>query len=244
MSKTRIFQKTNLEVGQTIELDDKNFGHAIRVLRLKEGDPLTIFNGEGGEFLAKISQITKKTAFAQLTELLKINIESPLNIWLDQGISRGDKMDLTIQKATELGVKKIIPMFTERCGVKLTGERLDKKLSHWQSVAISAAEQSGRTKIPEVVTAIDFRNFIENEKTLQKYILNPKSSTTTKSLKIDQKDPIVLAIGPEGGFSNQEIQIAEMHNFFSLSLGPRVLRTETAGIAAILALQTIFGDIG
>jgi 16S rRNA (uracil1498-N3)-methyltransferase len=153
---TRIFQSVPLAEHSLIELDESAHHHLAHVLRAKVGDEIIVFNGEGGEYTAIVQSITKKNITAQLNNFISRNAESALDLWLAQGISRGEKMDYTIQKAVELGVKKIIPLFTERCNVKLSEEKKQKRWQHWRSIIIHACEQSGRTSIPELVLPVDF----------------------------------------------------------------------------------------
>ncbi|MGJ8692974.1 MAG: 16S rRNA (uracil(1498)-N(3))-methyltransferase [Thalassotalea sp.] len=242
MRNIRIYQQTAIELATTIPLDDNAFGHLIRVLRLSEGDEFTIFNGDGYDYLAKIVNSSKKSADANIIEKTKINTESPLNIHLGQGISRGDRMDFTLQKSVELGVSTITPLFTERCGVKLNKERLTKKVEQWQKIVISACEQSGRTTVPEVKFPVTLEQWLGEETTALKLNLHPRALHSIMSLPAEN-NRVRLLIGPEGGLSDDEINIATAANFIDVLLGPRVLRTETAALTAITALQCRFGDL-
>lgn len=240
----RIFQNIFLNVGAEISLDQAASHHLINVLRVKLNDFLIIFNGSGGEFSAKIIAITKKIVQVKIGEFISREAESPLNICLIQGISRGEKMDFTLQKSVELGVKKIIPVFTERCNVKLDFSRLEKKWQHWQNIIISACEQSGRNFVPvlekpkKLFICLNELELFEN-----KFILVPTATAYLKKQKIASNANIALLIGSEGGLTETEIHFAETINFQPIALGPRILRTETAALVAIAALQTLAGDL-
>jgi 16S rRNA (uracil1498-N3)-methyltransferase len=238
---TRIYQATPLAINTSITLDEKASHHLSRVLRANVGDVLTLFNGEGGEFEAVITQITKKNVLVDIKQFHAREVESPLQIHLAQGIARGEKMDFIVQKAVELGVTHIIPLITERCNVRLDNEREEKRLQHWQSVATSACEQSGRNRIPHISAPQLLPNWLTQVKTDYRFVLTPHVQT---KLTKENTSPsaITLLIGPEGGLSEQEIQLATTHHFTALNLGPRVLRTETATVAAVTVLQFAFGD--
>jgi 16S rRNA (uracil1498-N3)-methyltransferase len=243
MSSPRIYQNNPLVAHSPFRLDEKGSHHVARVLRHKIGDHLTLFNGKGGEYLSEITQIDKKYVFVNILEYRPLTIESPLELYLAQGISRGEKMDYTIQKAVELGVKKIIPLLTERCTVKLDEDRKKKRLDHWQSIIISACEQSGRNTLPEIMLPQSFENGLTAFDADVLLVLSPKGSKTLTDLTIQTDQRILLLIGPEGGLTDHEIKQAELNQFLSLHLGPRILRTETAAIAAMTALQCYFGDM-
>jgi len=253
MRNPRIYLDQTLTSNETISLSDDAFGHIVRVLRLKDGDSVTIFNGQEynkqlGEFQAKLINVTKKRAEVVIGEFITKNNESPLNIHLGQGISPGDRMEYTLQKSVELGVNTITPLFTERCGVKLSGERLQKRIEQWQKIIISACEQSGRCAVPIVKPAIHIDEWLVQQSNALKLNLHPKAQHSIMNLPADylsEDDARVrLLIGPEGGLNDDEIAKANEHNFVDVLLGPRVLRTETAALTAITALQCRFGDIG
>ncbi|MFC1749958.1 16S rRNA (uracil(1498)-N(3))-methyltransferase [Pseudomonadota bacterium] len=194
----RIYTPSPLSSGNTVELDDNAFNHSVRVLRLKQGAPVVLFNGEGGEFSAELSDVQKKRAFATVDQHIDRESESPLHITLGQCISRGEKMDYTIQKAVELGVNRIIPLFSERCGVKLKQDRLDKKVEHWRGVVISACEQSGRNRIPEVGQPQTLDNWLQTNEASLKLVLAPTSDQSLRTLSAPENH-LSLLIGPEGG---------------------------------------------
>jgi len=247
MRNPRIYQNTPLAVNETITLNEDAFGHTVRVLRLKEGDTVTLFNGQEnqgkyGDFQCELTQVTKKSAQVIIKSFTEKNIESPLNIHLGQGVSRGDRMDFTLQKSVELGVNTITPLFTERCGVKLTGERLQKKIDQWQKIVISACEQSGRCIVPVVKPALHLTDWLAQTTSALKLNLHPKAQHSIMNLPQDN-DRVRLLIGPEGGLNDDEIIQANGSGFIDVLLGPRVLRTETAALTAITALQCRYGDI-
>lgn len=243
MSNPRIFQAEALSVGTKITLSDEAFGHTVRVLRLKIDDNITLFNGDGNDYQARLSDVTKKLAIVDIISKELLYNESPLNIHLGQGISRGDRMDFTLQKSVELGVNTITPLFTERCGVKLNAERIEKKRQQWQKIVISACEQSGRAKVPEVLEPISLQQWLEQDTAALKINLHPRAEHSIMTLPM-HADRVRLLIGPEGGLTEQEIAEADTANYTEVLLGPRVLRTETAALTAITALQCKFGDLG
>ena len=243
MANPRIYQASIYTLHETVKLSDDAFGHLIRVLRLKEGDQVVLFNGEEAfQYQAKLINVSKKQAYAEILTKDVIDNESPLNIHLGQGISRGDRMDFTLQKSVELGVNTITPLFTERCGVKLNAERLEKKRQQWQKIVISACEQSGRASIPVVAEPMLLVDWLKQETSALKINLHPKAQHSIMSLPMENTR-VRLLIGPEGGLSDEEISQANENDFVDVLLGPRVLRTETAALTAITALQCRFGDL-
>lgn len=243
MPTPRIFQALPLQVGETLtlSLDAAHYLGAVR--RVREGDPIIIFNGEGGEHQAQVITIKKEKFTVCIGAYQEVKTESSLEIQLAQGVARGEKMDFIIQKAVELGIKKIIPLFTERSNVKLDADRGSKRQQHWQAVAISACEQSGRAFVPTVSLPLHFSTWLKGFQGLG-LTLSPYSKNKSADLNLTSHSVVTLLIGPEGGLSETEVQMAEQQHFTSLNLGPRILRTETASLAAITALQTRFGDLG
>ncbi|MFT4871760.1 MAG: 16S rRNA (uracil1498-N3)-methyltransferase [Colwellia sp.] len=243
MANPRIYQASIFTLHETVKLSDDAFGHLIRVLRLKEGDQVVVFNGEEAfQYQAKLINVSKKQAYAEILTKDVVDNESPLNIHLGQGISRGDRMDFTLQKSVELGVNTITPLFTERCGVKLNAERLEKKRQQWQKIVISACEQSGRARVPVVAQPMLLVDWLKQETSALKINLHPKAQHSIMSLPMENTR-VRLLIGPEGGLSDEEISQANENDFVDVLLGPRVLRTETAALTAITALQCRFGDL-
>ena len=242
MRVPRIYEPQPLSAGAVLTLGEDGANHVGRVLRMQTGQELMLFNGQGGQYPATILEVGKKQVQVQLAELDPSEVESPLHIHLGQVISRGDKMEFTIQKSVELGVNTITPLFSERCGVKLNGERLDKKLEQWQKIAISACEQCGRNRIPEIRPAMELAAWLAEPTEELKLNLHPRAPYSINTLP-EPSHGIRLLIGPEGGLSTAEIEQAREQGFADMLLGPRVLRTETAGLTAITALQCRFGDL-
>lgn len=240
MRFNRFFQNIRLALNQIIQLDQNATNHITNVLQLPINDKIIVFNGQGGEFLCSIKNVSKKTVEVLVEKYQEINNESPLKIHLMQGISRGEKMDLVIQKTVELGVNEITPIITERCGVQLSNDRWQKKFEHWNKIIISACEQCGRNIIPILHPVTQLKDSAENIQSQTKLMLHPFKSQQLSTLE-PSKEATVL-IGPEGGFSEKETELAKQNGFQSIQLGPRILRTETAGIACISALQTLWGD--
>jgi len=243
MRLTRIYSAEPLEIGSSVFLDTRGSNHLLRVLRLKNADFLVVFDGQGHEFLAEIIATTKQLAQILIKETVPSIAESPLSIHLGQAISRGEKMDYTLQKAVELGVKTITPLFTERGGVKLTAERVDNKLGHWQQIIISACEQSGRSYLPRIAAPQLLSNWLKERQEGCKLLLHPGAEKHLKTIAPSDHH-ICLLVGPEGGFSDNEVILAQQSGFETINLGPRILRTETAAPAAITALQCFWGDMG
>lgn len=244
MRLTRAFVDMPLSVGRRIALPDDAAAHLVRVLRLGEGDACVLFNGDGHDYDAKLLSANKRGAEAEIVAARAIDNESPLRIVLLQGVARGEKMDLILQKATELGVSAIVPVLAERTEVKLDAQRSEKRVAHWRSVIVSACEQSGRARIPELAApaALAAAAGTAAPEAL-KLILDPGGERTVSSLPEPAQAGVVVAIGPEGGWSPRDRDILRAAGFSGLRLGPRVLRTETAGLAAIAALQARFGDL-
>lgn len=241
MKSTRIYQAINLNSECEITLDKSASNHLLRVLRLKDNENFTLFNGDGYEYLATLS-VNGKSAIAKINKRITTDNESPLKIHLFQGISKGDRMDFAIQKAVELGVSQITPVFCARTVVNLKGERLEKKRQHWQATVISACEQSGRNYVPVIQEPCNLTESFTLNAGRLKLLLDPTAAVKLTSLSPDNNQLDVF-IGPEGGFTEMEIQQAGNHNVTSISLGPRILRTETAALSALTACQLLWGDL-
>jgi len=241
MRISRLFIDAPLHSGSQVELDAEQLNYVLRVLRLKPGYELIVFNGEGGEYSAEVTELHKRAGILSINAFHDIDIESSLSITLIQGVSRGERMDLTLQKATELGVDRIQPVFSEHCTVNLDGKRLEKRHSHWQGVVRSACEQSGRNKLPQLELAVSLNDYLNSATNNLCLLLDPLAETSLKNLPVPDSN-IQLLVGPEGGFSEQERQNAYKNGYQGIQLGPRVLRTETAAIAAISAIQVLWGD--
>ncbi len=243
----RFYLAQPLLVNQTLELPTELFRHAIQVLRMKAGAPLIFFNDEGGEFLAELSDVSKRKATVSILSFDPVDRESSLHLTLVQSIIKPDKMDLTIQKCVELGISNIRPMISQRSVVRMGRDKLDKKLSHWQAIAINACEQSGRTRIPTILTPLAFDAWLEApaEHNETRLMLMPGDYPRISTLQgsLPEKPHISLMIGPEGGFTDDEVTACQQHNIITLSLGPRILRAETAAITVTSLLQQYFGDL-
>lgn len=238
----RIFEPSTLELNSTIQLAADAANHVGRVLRMTPGQAITLFCGDGFDYAATILEVTKKNVSVQITDKQQVDNESPLSIHLAQGISRGDKMDFTIQKSVELGINEITPIFTERCGVKLKGERLEKKHQQWQKIAISACEQCGRATVPVIHPPIEFNDFIQQKTDELKLNLHPRASISVSGLSVPESG-VRFVIGPEGGLNDDEIEAAANAGYQEILMGPRILRTETAALTLLTALQVQFGDL-
>ena len=254
-SLPRVFHaaKTALKVNSSIPLSESATHHVSSVLRLKAGEGLVLFTGQGGQFRCSLVDPGRKNnpALVRLEEFQAIDNESPLRIHLGQAVSRGKRMDFALQKAVELGATQITPLITEFCGVKLGEERWDKKQLHWNGIVVSACEQCQRNRIPIVHPASSIASWLpltsSTHPSSVRLILDPQAKTSLAQLcdtrRGKERPLIYLATGSEGGFSPQELQLARSHGFQSVSLGPRVLRTETAAMVALTILQASLGDL-
>lgn len=242
MRVTRCHVDMPLPVGSRIVLPESAANHLVRVLRLREGDGCALFNGDGNDYGARIAVAGKREVTVEILGLRPVENESPFRITLLQGIARGEKMDLILQKATELGAAAIAPVLAERTEVKLDAERTEKRMAHWRSVIVSACEQSGRAIVPQLSAPAALADAARASADSLKLTLDPVSEHTLASLPASASSA-TLAIGPEGGWSPRDRETLRAAGYTGLRLGPRVLRTETAGLAAIAALQSRFGDL-
>lgn len=244
MRLTRCYVELPLSVGSNIALPESAAAHLVRVLRLQQGDACVLFNGDGHDYAARLSSVGKREVLAEIESAQTVANESPLHLTLLQGIARGEKMDLILQKATELGVSAIIPVMAERTEVKLDAERTAKRMAHWRSVVVSACEQSGRACVPALAQPF---NLAQGAASIAddcvKLTLDPVGEDSLSSLMAPASKCIAVAIGPEGGWSPRDRETLRQAGYSGLRLGPRILRTETAGLAAIAALQSRFGDL-
>ena len=250
MRVPRVYLDQALHSGVELALDKAAAHYLVSVLRLRSDDPLIVFNGSGGEFTAILQSASNKQASITVNQHSPGVEPSPIQTVLAIGLSRGERMDWVIQKAVELGVNTIIPLFTERCEVKLKGERALKKLKHWRQIAISACEQSQRNDVPDIKAAQPLSEFLATNATPAdselKLILDPRAEKSLSSTLLKQGSSaktIVLLSGPEGGFSEGEIELAQQKGVVSVGLGPRVLRTETAPLCALSIVQALLGDM-
>ena len=241
MRNPRIFTPQPLAVNQVFELTDSAANHVGKVLRMKPEEPLILFNGEGSSFQGKITEVSKKAVNVYLESEIESTTTSPLRIHLGQTLSRGERMDYAIQKATEMGVTDITPLFSERCEVKLKADRIEKRLKHWQQIAVSACEQCGLNRVPVIHSPVTVTEWAKQQQSDLRFVLHHR---TEKKLEgFEKPQSVSLMIGPEGGLTAGEITMAEGEGFNALALGPRVLRTETAPVTAITLMQYLWGDI-
>lgn len=244
MPRTRLHIENPLAENSELDLEGNSARYVGRALRLSLHDEITLFDGRGGEYQATIITLDRNRVRVAIGKHVNRDVESPLAIHLLQGISRGERMDFVMQKATELGVHKITPLVTDRTMVKLAAKRAEKRLQHWRGIVASACEQSGRNVLPAVCTPQPFRAWLgENINTPgTRLIMKPDDAGSFKSVGDDIQE-IVLLIGPEGGFSDDEYELAQATGFQPIGFGRRILRTETAAVAALAALQTLYGDV-
>lgn len=241
----RFYLPQSLSIGQLLSLPDA-IAHHIQVLRLAEGDPITVFNGEGGEYCAVLRELARRSASADIASHVAREAELPFAVTLAQALPEGSKMEWIIEKAVELGVSAIVPLAAQRCVVRLTAERAEKKLAHWQAIIAAAAEQCGRNRLATVTAPVQFQHWIV-QSTLplgQRIILSPRASSSLADwARAQPPQPVTLVIGPEGGLSDTEEDLALRHGALALSMGPRVLRTETAALSAVSVLSAAWGGM-
>jgi 16S rRNA (uracil1498-N3)-methyltransferase len=243
MRTIRIHADLPLMPGTELSLPAQACEHVARVLRLVAGDPLTLFNGDGSDYPASILAVGKREVIVRIESRQVLCNESPLALTLAQGVARGEKMDLIVQKATELGVVCIVPLLTERSEVKLDAARAEKRLAHWRAVAASACEQSGRARLPEITPALPLPAWLDSlaKDGALRLALLPEATHSSRELRFVASGG-VLVVGPEGGLGERDTSALTAAGFEGLRLGPRILRTETAGLAALAALQALHGD--
>jgi 16S rRNA (uracil1498-N3)-methyltransferase len=242
MREPRLYLDQELHCDLTISLPAEQTHHVCRVLRMRSGQRLWLFNGLGGSYLSEIVAIEKRLLEVKLLEFNERDRESALQITLLQGISRSQHMDYTLQKAVELGVKKIVPLITEFGNVQLDQKKTEKKLLHWQKIIINACEQCGRNILPLITIPAPIAQALKEEDNASKFLLHPGADQHL-SKQVSTNNALSLLSGPEGGFSPAEVKHAMDSGFITIELGPRVLRTETAAVAAISACQVLWGDM-
>jgi 16S rRNA (uracil1498-N3)-methyltransferase len=238
---TRVYVEAALTAGGRVDLPPDTAAHLVRVLRARAGDELILFNGDGREFNGAIEAVRGSRVAASVGDGRPMDRESPLSITLVQCIPRGDRMDFIVQKATELGVARIVPVLSQRSVVRLDKSQAESKANHWRAVAVSACEQCGRNRLPGIISPQGYREFLRTAPGGMRVLLSPGGGVTLKDLARPDGAVTVL-IGPEGGLTDEEEQAAVAAGFTAVRLGPRVLRTETAAIAALALLQREFGD--
>jgi 16S rRNA (uracil1498-N3)-methyltransferase len=243
MRLNRIFCEGPLTVGGEVKLPAAGAYHVARVLRMREGAPLILFDGTGGEYQAEITGVNGDAVSARLMHQTPGTAESPLKVTLVQGVSRSERMDWTLQKATELGVTSIAPVLSARSVVRLDEKQAAKKQAHWQAIVIGACEQCGRTRVPNVATPLSLRDYFANvKKEGLRLVLSPSAPGSLAGLA-SLPNKVELLIGPEGGLDDEELNAARTAGFTPVRLGPRVLRTETAAVVALSVLQALWGDL-
>lgn len=241
MARPRIYLEIDLRAGSQVELPEPAARHLVQVLRLRAGDGFVAFNGRGGEYDALLASAGKRGAAAQIAAFREVDRESPLRVTLAQCISRGERMDYTVQKAAELGAWAIVPLTSANSVVHLDGERWDKKLAHWRGVIVAACEQSGRTRVPLLQPVTPIANWLAQAAGLR-LMLAIGGRQSLRDLP-PPAEPLCLLAGPEGDFSEAESRAALARGFVPIGMGPRILRTETAGVAALAAIQALWGDL-
>lgn len=243
MRNIRLYVDLPLQVGTQFALPTAAAEHAVRVLRLTTGHLLTLFNGDGCDYPARILAAGKREVAVIVEARQPLHNESPLPLTLAQGMARGEKMDLIVQKATELGVVRIVPLLSERSEVKLDASRMEKRLAHWRAVAASACEQSGRACLPDISAALPLQTWLDSltKSTALRLALLPQATRSARDCEFSASGGI-LVVGPEGGLGERDIVALRTAGFDGLRLGPRILRTETAGLAALASLQALHGD--
>ena len=236
----RFYIETELNTGNTIELTESVFHHWVRVLRAKVQEKAIFFNGKGGEYRVTLTEINKKNAFVSVDHFEAIDRTAPFKVILGQVMSKGDRMDYAIQKATELGVTTIQLLTSDRCEMRLKYDRDQKKLDHWQSVAIAACEQCGMNIVPKVLAPISIEEWIQTDLPISRFVMAPNKDQ--KNVLLDAQPELALLIGPEGGLSESEIRLSNQHGFVNWCIGDRVLRTETAPVVALSILNYHFAS--
>ena len=245
MRVTRVHVELPLAAGIEIELPESAANHLVRVLRLAVGDTCVLFNGDGHDYPARLVEVGKRMLRVEVGAGTMVDNESPLRMVLLQGVARGEKMDLILQKATELGVASLHPLYSQRSEVRLEGARADKRLAHWRGVVVAACEQCGRAKVPDVAMPLSLVQALTKlPDSGLRLILAPDAEASLSRVELDASQTVILAVGPEGGWSPQDLTQLVAAGFTGVRLGPRVLRTETAGLAALAALQVLHGDLG
>jgi 16S rRNA (uracil1498-N3)-methyltransferase len=244
MRLSRVHVDTPLAVGQRIAVAGAAANHVARVLRLRAGDAITLFNGSGAEFPSSIAELRRDSVVVEVKEQRAAGVESPLSLTLAQGISRGERMDWILQKATELGGSRIVPLFTERSVVRLDARQAQRKLQHWRGIAIAACEQCGRNTVPEIASPLNIFEFVSGAAAASqtRLLLSPSGEKSIEEVSAAGSGVTVL-IGPEGGLTDTEQDAALRSGFTPVRMGPRILRTETAAVAALTILQHRFGDL-
>jgi len=242
MRLTRVYVDAPLRSGTIVELPKETASHLAKVLRARSGDQLILFSGDGCEYVGAIEDVRGSRVTAAVGNAVNVDRESPFAVTLVQCVPRGDRMDFIVQKATELGVTRIVPVLSQRSVVRLDASQAESKAAHWRAVIVNACEQCGRNRLPAIDTPVPLLNYLGSSPSASaRLVLAPDlESAATPS---DLHASVEIAIGPEGGFADDELAAFRIAGFVRVKLGPRILRTETAAIAALTWLQTRFGDM-
>jgi 16S rRNA (uracil1498-N3)-methyltransferase len=240
---TRIHVEAGLAPGRVVDLPEDPATHVARVLRGRAGDPVVLFDGRGGEFEGVLAVVSRGRVAVAVGAHRAVERESPVAVTLGIGISRGERMDYGLQKATELGVAHLVPLLAERCVVQLDAERSAARLAHWRRVVVSACEQCGRNRVPGLAPARPLPDWVGEEASERRLVLSPEADATLATLP-RPTGTVALLVGPEGGLAPAELGVAVRAGFTPVRLGPRILRTETAVVAALAAIQACWGDLG
>jgi 16S rRNA (uracil1498-N3)-methyltransferase len=242
MRLTRVYVDESLSSGTVVELPPDTASHLAKVLRARSGDPLILFSGDGREFAGSVESVRGSRVVAAVGDASPVDRESPLELTLVQCVARGDRMDFIVQKATELGVSRIVPVLSQRSVVRLDADQADSKAAHWRAVSVSACEQCGRNRLPVIAAPVPLLTYLGGSDSRgAKLVLEPEHQSMSFDALPGRSAEI--AIGPEGGFAADELEAFRIAGFLGLRLGPRILRTETAAIAALVWLQSRFGDL-
>lgn len=247
MTAPRFYSPVRLSADSSIDLSENAARHACRVLRLRAGDDLTLFDGAGGEYTARIAAVARERVSVEVLQWRDVECEAPIQLTLVQALQAGEKMDMTMQKAVELGVARIVPVASRRSVVRLDGERALRRLEHWRGVVASACEQCGRNRVPEVAALGGLDRWLGAPagRGVLRLMLVPGAAQTLNDLAIPAPGgEVELLIGAEGGLAPEEVALAAAAGYQGVRLGPRILRTETAGLAALAAIQCLWGDFG
>jgi 16S rRNA (uracil1498-N3)-methyltransferase len=237
----RIHTDSTLQPDTHVLLEGAVAHYLLRVLRVAQGQPLVLFNGDGSDYASEVIRMAKKDVSIRILSRLPAQAESPLQITLTQALSRGERMDQTLQKSTELGAAAFQPVNTERVEVRIRPEKLGKRMQHWRKLVISSCEQCGRAIVPAVFEPLDLTDWLSRKSGAVRIVLQPGAESSLTQVELKEK--VELLIGPEGGFSDSELALMRLHGVLAASLGPRILRTETAGPTAIAILQALAGDL-
>ena len=243
MRNTRIYTDAPLAVSARVVLPGAASHHLLRVLRCRRGDGITLFNGRGGSYTGKVISVSSALVEVEISDFTPDTSDPPLLITLALGISRGLHMDYALQKSVELGVSAIVPLFTGRCNVKLDNKRMETRMEHWRKIMIHACEQSGRNTLPVLYAPRPLHEWVSNDRNRTRLLLAPAAQQTLAGFNRMNNREVSILVGPEGGLTEAEQTSAEKLGYIPIKLGPRTLRTETAAVAAITALQVLWGDL-